>query len=154
MNNIAFKGSAKSASQRPCPCRARDGAPLPYAQCCQPWHSALSQGGFAPAAEQLMRARYSAYALATHNNPQGHAMLDFLHATWHHSSAPGDLELSPIQWVGLDVVHAEQTATAAVVEFVAHYKEGGKAQRMHEISRFIFEAGSGWQYIDGERVPD
>jgi SEC-C motif-containing protein len=101
-----------------------------------------------------MRARYSAYALATHNNPQGHAMLDFLHATWHHSTAPGDLELSPIQWLGLTVLHAEQTAQAGVVEFVAHYKEGGKAHTMHEISRFIWDATSGWRYIDGEMVSD
>lgn len=37
-----------------------------------------------------------------------------------------------------------------MVEFVAYFKEGGKAQQMHETSRFILEAGSGWQYIDGE----
>lgn len=108
MQKVASKGRNQTAGQQHCPCRVRDSAPLPYAQCCQTWHSTLSQGGFAPTAEQLMRARYSAYALATHNNPQGHAMLDFLHATWHHSSAPGDLELSPVQWLGLEVLHAQQ----------------------------------------------
>jgi SEC-C motif domain protein len=137
-----------------CPCRAQDNAPLAYAQCCQPWHLGLAHGVHASTPEQLMRSRYSAYALATHNNPQGHAMLDFLHATWHHSSAPGDLELSPIHWLGLDVVHAEQTAQAGVVEFVAYYKEGGKAHTLHETSRFIFSAGCGWQYIDGEVAHD
>jgi SEC-C motif domain protein len=101
-----------------------------------------------------MRARYSAYALATHNNPQGHAMLDFLHATWHPSSAPGDIELSPIQWLGLQVLHAEQTAQAGVVEFVAYYKDGGKAHKMHEISRFSWDAARGWLYIDGEVQTD
>jgi SEC-C motif domain protein len=139
----------ESAAQRPCPCRAREAAPRSYAQCCQPWHAALARGGFAPDAEQLMRSRYSAYALATHNNPQGHAMLDFLHATWHHSSAPGELTLSPLQWLGLDVLHAEQTAQAGIVEFMAHYKEGGKAHTLHETSRFIWSTASGWQYIDG-----
>lgn len=150
MNNIANKASTQPASRFACPCRARDAVPQLYAQCCQPWHVGLSHQGFAPTALQLMRARYSAYALATRNNPQGHAMLDFLHATWHHSSAPGDLELSPIQWLGLDVLHAEQTALAGVVEFVAYYKEGGKALTLHETSRFVFDAACGWQYIDGD----
>jgi SEC-C motif domain protein len=132
----------------------RDSAPLPYALCCQPWHASLASGVHAPAPEQLMRARYSAYALATHNNPQGHAMLDFLQATWHPSSAPGDIELSPIQWLGLQVLQAEQTAQAGVVEFVAHYKDSGKAHKMHEISRFSWEEERGWLYIDGETPAD
>jgi SEC-C motif domain protein len=142
------------ASTLPCPCRMRDSAPLAYAQCCQPWHASLAKGVHAPAPEQLMRARYSAYALATHNNPQGHAMLDFLQATWHPSSAPGDIELSPIQWLGLKVLHAEQTAAAGVVEFVAHYKDGGKAHKMHEISRFSWDDEHGWLYIDGDMQAD
>ena len=150
MNNIARKKPQPSGGQALCPCRARDAVPWPYAQCCQPWHLGLAHQTFAPTAVQLMRARYSAYALATQNNPLGHAMLNFLHATWHHSTAPGDLELSPIQWLGLDVLHAEQTALAGVVEFVAHCKEGGKAHTLHETSRFVFSAGRGWQYIDGD----
>ncbi len=100
-----------------------------------------------------MRARYSAYALATTNNPQGHLMLKYLHATWHVSSAPGDLELSPTQWQSLDVLHTEQSDAAGVVEFVARYKVGGKAYVMHETSRFVatLEAGAPrWWYIDGQ----
>jgi SEC-C motif domain protein len=110
-------------------------------------------GVHAPTPEALMRSRYSAYALATHNNPQGHAMLDYLQATWHHSSAPGDLELSPTQWMGLDVLHTECTADAGVVEFAARYKVNGKAEKMHEISRFVREEGR-WFYIDGESHPE
>ncbi len=124
---------------------------MAYAQCCQPWHLGWQHGVHATTPEQLMRSRYSAYALATHNNPQGHAMLTYLQATWHHSSAPGDLELSPIQWTGLQVLIADQSQDAGIVEFVAHYKENGKAQKMHEISRFTrSDDGARWLYIDGQ----
>lgn len=35
------------------------------------------------------------------------------------------------------------------VEFVAHSKLGGRAQRLHEISHFVLEAGR-WFYVDGD----
>lgn len=153
----------KRATDIPCPCRAQGSAPLAYAQCCQPWHQGLARGVHADTPEQLMRSRYSAYALATPNSPQGHAMLDYLQATWHASSVPGDLELSPMQWLGLQVLHSQQSGAAGVVEFVAHYKVDGKAQQLHEISRFTrVDAAPGaagqatdappgrWLYIDGQ----
>lgn len=94
-----------------------------------------------------MRSRYSAYALG---------LTDYLLATWHPASAPVGLELFPIQWLGLDVRNAEQSGDAGVVEFVARFRsadQGGRAQRMHEISRFVLEQGR-WLYIDGEPVPE
>ena len=69
-----------------CPC----GSDLPYANCCQPWHG----GQAAPTPEALMRSRYSAYVLG---------LLDYLLATWHPSTAPGDLELDAVKWLGLEV---------------------------------------------------
>ena len=128
---------------------------MAYAQCCEPWHLGWPQAVHASTPEQLMRSRYSAYALATHNNPQGLAMLAYVQASWHHSSAPGDLELSPIQWTGLQVLHAEQSPTAGVVEFVAHYKDNGAARTMHEISRFVrSQDGARWLYIDAQAGQD
>lgn len=140
---------SRFSASTPCPCRLRETAPPPYADCCAPWHQGLGKGVLAPSPLALMRSRYSAYALATHNNPQGHAMLDYLHATWHPSTAPGDLELSPTQWTGLHVLHTQASADAGVVEFVAHFKINGKAEKMHETSRFVREAGQ-WWYIDGD----
>lgn len=138
-------------SNKICPCRQRDSSPLAYAQCCEPWHQGLARADYASTPEQLMRSRYSAYALATQNSPQGHAMLAYLQATWHHSSAPHDLELSPVQWTGLEVTSADQSQDAGIVEFVAHYKENGKAHAMHEISRFTrSQDGTRWLYIDGQ----
>jgi SEC-C motif-containing protein len=115
-----------------CPC----GSDLPYAQCCQPYHA----GHAAATPEALMRSRYSAYVVGE---------LHYLLATWHASTAPGDLELGPIKWLGLEVKHAAQAGDAGVVEFVARCKVNGRAERMHEISRFVREAGR-WFYIDGQ----
>ncbi len=125
--------------------------PLAYSECCGSWHLGWTQAVHATTPEQLMRSRYSAYALATRNNPQGQAMLAYLQGTWHHSSAPHDMELSPIQWTGLEVLSAEQSQAAGIVEFVAHYKENGKAHTLHEVSRFArSDDGVRWLYIDGQ----
>ena len=133
------------AAHAPCPCNSD----LPYKQCCGPFHAAtragLGEGPFAPTPEALMRSRYSAYALG---------LIDYLLATWHASTSPGELELSPVKWLGLEVLHAAASTDAGVVEFVARYKVDGRASRMHEVSRFVME-GQRWFYIDGEmQSPD
>ena len=121
-----------------CPCDSG----LSYADCCGPWHDGLAAGRHAPTPEALMRSRYSAYGLG---------LLDYLLATWHASSSPGDLELPPVKWLGLEVRHAQAAGDAGVVEFVARCKEGGRAQRLHETSRFVREDGR-WYYIDGQMI--
>ncbi len=125
-----------------CPCRVEEGGNMTYADCCSPFHAALATGPFAPTPEALMRSRYSAYALG---------LLDYLLATWHPSTAPGDLELGPIKWLGLQVLAAQASADAGVVEFVARFKDNGKAGQLHETSRFVQEVGR-WYYIDGQML--
>jgi len=119
-----------------CPC----GSGQTYADCCAPWHTGLGDGVHAPTPEALMRSRYSAYVLG---------QLDYLLATWHPSTAPGDLELGPVKWLGLEVKASAAQGDAGVVEFVARCREGGRGVRLHEISRFVREAGR-WYYVDGQ----
>jgi SEC-C motif domain protein len=111
-----------------------------YAGCCGRY---LDGGESAPTAEALMRSRYTAYTLGRE---------DYLLATWHHSTRPASLELGgePRKWMGLEVRHHEQPAPDhAVVDFVARYKVGGRAHRLHEISRFVRDAGQ-WFYVEGD----
>ena len=142
-----------------CPCRNQDPQPIAYTQCCGLWHHGWQQGEHEVTPEQLMRSRYSAYALAVPGNPHAELMLSYLLGTWHVSTMPGDLELSPTQWLGLQILHTEQTAQAGVVEFVARYKVDGKAHKMHEISRFTLQEASAaqparWLYLDGQVQQD
>lgn len=116
-----------------CPCGGAD-----YAGCCGPYH-----GGAVPAtAEALMRSRYSAYARRDEA---------YLRASWHPDTRPAGPILEEgdgIKWVGLEVLHQQQDEERATVEFVARYKLGGRARRLHEISRFVREDGR-WLYLDG-----
>ena len=128
----------------PCPCRSLEADVEAYATCCQPWHAGLGAGVHAPTAEALMRSRYSAYVVG---------LIDYLLATWHPSTSPGELELSPVKWIGLEVLHAQATGDAGVVEFVARCRVNGRAQRMHETSMFVRQDGR-WYYIDGQVVAD
>jgi SEC-C motif-containing protein len=122
-----------------CPC----GSGLTLADCCGRWHVGLALGQHAPTPEVLMRSRYSAYVLG---------LIDYLLATWHPSTAPGELELQPVKWLGLEVRHAEASGDAGVVEFVARCRNSlGRAERMQELSRFVREGGR-WYYIDGEFI--
>jgi len=95
-----------------------------------------------------MRSRYSAYALAQGRGTGHPSLLEYLLKTWHPSTAPGDLELGPMNWTGLEVLHQEASDDAGVVEFVAHHKVDGRGATLHELSRFVREAGV-WLYVDG-----
>lgn len=134
----------------PCPC----GRTLPhptkstqthavvFADCCGRYLGDSSSPP-APDAESLMRSRYCAFV---------RGQRDYLLATWHASTRPSDLAPQPAtQWLGLQVrAHHVVDAEHAEVEFVARYREGGRATRLHERSRFVREQGR-WFYVDGEQ---
>jgi SEC-C motif domain protein len=116
-------------------------APLPYTRCCgrylDHWDDAP-----APDAESLMRSRYTAFV---------QERADYLRATWHASTRPAALDFEPgAKWLGLAVRGHRATGDGrAEVEFVARYRTGGRAVRLHETSRFVHEAGR-WFYVDGD----
>ena len=124
-----------------CPC----GSARPYGACCGALHRAFDESGVlaAPDALALMRSRYSAYTMD---------LIPYLLASWHPSTRPESLERGDpdLRWLGLDVRrHLRQDADHETVEFVARSKAGGRAQRMHETSRFVREHGV-WLDVDGE----
>jgi len=124
----------------PCPCQS--GAH--YEGCCGRYHAGPLHLR-APTAEALMRSRYSAFTLA---------LTDYLLATWHASTRPARLEANEpgLKWLGLEVRHHTVIDDdRATVEFVARSKLAGRAQRLHEISRFVREDGR-WFYVNGDLV--
>ena len=106
----------------------------------------LSGSEKAKTPEQLMRSRYSAYALGDHG--------EYLLRTWFPATARGltaeELSQRSCEWLGLDIVAKEQKGDQGVVEFKARFRdENGARQVMHEKSVFQRIGGS-WLYVGGE----
>ena len=106
--------------------------------CCGRYHA----GALPDTAEQLMRSRYSAYALG---------LMAYVHATWLPATRPSSDDLqhdAATRWLGLEIRRHVPLQDTATVEFVARYKVSGRARRLHEVSRFVRE-GDRWWYVDG-----
>ena len=132
----------KKVSIQPCHCGGVPAGAL-FEACCRPY---LESEAMAPDAERLMRSRYAAYVT-------GNA--DYVLATWHASTRPATLSLAApgtphaTKWLGLVVHrHEAQDNSHAQVRFTARYREGGRAFKMTELSRFVKEDGR-WFYCDG-----
>ena len=132
-------------TEKPCPCRAKDPEPLPYAQCCAP---ILEAGKPAPTAEALMRARYSAFALGK---------IDFLYDSLAPESRH-DFDREAVQhwssqshWLGLEILSTEGGKAGdkeGYVEFVAHFSLEGKDQAHRERSKFCADEANGWYFLE------
>ncbi|WP_234969943.1 YchJ family protein [Brachymonas denitrificans] len=135
--------------QAPCPCgrQSPQHKPLSGADCCGRYLEHFMDVP-APDAESLMRSRYTAFVLGR---------TAYLLATWLPDNRPGQLEAEQgTQWLGLAVRdHSQPDADHAEVEFVARYRINGRAERLHERSRFVrLEDGamSRWLYVDGDML--
>lgn len=140
----------RAARPTDCPCggaapnRASGLTPPRYSNCCGRF---IDGGELPPTALELMRSRYTAYML-------GEA--GYLRATWASETCPADLDVDPAapgapRWLGLAIRrHTVLDDTHAEVEFVARYKTGGRAFRLHESSRFVRGDDGRWRYVDGD----
>jgi SEC-C motif-containing protein len=127
-------GAGVSArSPQACPC----GLPAAYADCCGTLHEGRAQ---AATAEQLMRSRYSAFAVRD---------AGYLLRSWHSAARPARLDFDPgVDWTGLEIVRTTGGSafhTEGTVEFRAHYRAGKVTGVQHEDSRFVREDGR-WVY--------
>lgn len=125
-----------------CPCLSGQD----YQHCCAPLH----QGSSANNAEQLMRARYSAFYLGK---------VAYLIATLHPDSKQADDEqvltqtINNTQWLGLRIVEYKKLSKdEAKVEFIAFYHDAEDIAQLHERSHFLCVDGQ-WLYVDGAFLP-
>ena len=120
-----------------CPC----GSEKNFAQCCGTY---LNGDAKAETAEQLMRSRYSAYVKENES---------YLRRTWHEKTRPNKIEFDPdIKWTRLRIKKTEKGGVndeQGTVEFIATYKNNGRAFQLHENSRFVQHEGA-WVYLDSE----
>ena len=124
------------ADGRDCPC----GSGLTYDACCGP---VVRNERWADTAEELMRSRFTAYALGD---------VDHVFRTWHPATRPDDLaELPRLEWLGLEVLAVLDGGPAdddGLVEVRARHGGG----ELHERRRFVGRAGR-WVYVDGDVSP-
>lgn len=122
-----------------CPC----GAGFPYTDCCGPLIRGIVQ---ADTAEDLMRARFTAYAKGER---------EYLDRTRHPGEGepmkPGpNLQQKGIVWTKLEILDSRNGGpfdAEGDVSFVAHYRENGEDKILQETSKFIRENGR-WLYSE------
>jgi len=149
-NSRIMAAMSNKTTLEACPC----GGPS-LDTCCGPF---IAGSALPPTAEALMRSRYTAYTLTD---------APYLLATWHPRTRPAEPlfdEQEPIRWLGLEVksalrlrqrkVNSPDDPDSDTVEFVARFKVGGRAHRLHEVSRFLREPDPAtgaprWYYLDG-----
>ena len=116
-----------------CPC----GSGEPYDACCAP---IVRNERPADTAEELMRSRYTAYALDD---------VDHVFRSWHPATRPDQLdELPRVEWLGLEIIEVVDGGPAddhGIVEFEARHAGGVMRAR----SRFVRRAGR-WLYLDDD----
>lgn len=127
---------------QPCPC----GSGVAYASCCRRAHL----GEPTATAEELMRSRYAAYALA---------LPDHLFRTWHPRTRPPEVRGVPtLSWEGLTVgavVDGGLEDDTGVVAFEARWRSTvtGEQGVLTERSRFVRRRGR-WVYVDADTDPE
>lgn len=131
-------GSTGSAVRRPsddavCPCGRRA-----FRQCCAP----VLAGAAASTAEDLMRSRYTAFAIGD---------VAHLARSWHPRTRPAEIELdAATRWEGLEVLETVAGGAgddAGEVRFRARWSDDGRRGALVERSRFVRRAGR-WVYLD------
>ncbi|WP_116245796.1 YchJ family protein [Nocardiopsis sp. FIRDI 009] len=127
--------SSRPRAAEPCPC----GREAVYQDCCGRLHAGTAS---AATAEDLMRSRYSAFAVGDDT---------YLLRSWHPDTRPDRLDLDPrTRWVGLEILGTTGGTpfhTEGTVEFRAVYREGGREGELREHSRFTRHEGA-WAYLD------
>lgn len=127
-----------------CPC----GSTKTYSDCCEPIIKGTQP---TETAEQLMRARYSAYTktemdfIFSSTHPDGREGYDHDGTrTWAENS----------EWLGLEIIDSKKgnkDDTTGEVEFIARFKENGALREHHENALFKKVEGI-WHFSDGVMV--
>ena len=127
-----------------CPC----GSGIPYSECCE---QIISGTRSAETAEQLMRARYSAYVFAK---------MDFIFESTHPDHRQGyDHDgtkewAETADWQGLQIIGTLKGSaddSVGEVEFIARFIEKGDDRQHHEVGQFKRKDGR-WYFTEGKML--
>lgn len=127
-----------------CPCQSGQ----LFQACCQ----SVIEKHSAKTAEQLMRSRFTAFALED---------ADYLSASWHPKTRPSQITLQEgTQWKALEIVASRDNSEllksaqkSAEVQFIATFLEQGEWAKLEENSHFEWLEGH-WYYHSGKHSID
>jgi len=119
----------------------------PFKKCCERFLSGIAN---ATTTRQLMRSRYTAYALGNYG--------EYLLATWLPETSKGltaaSLSEKNLEWVKLEILNSRQKGNEGTVEFKAYYKtDDEELNILHEMSSFR-RIERRWYYIGGDVKTD
>jgi SEC-C motif-containing protein len=120
-----------------CPCCSG----LTLADCCGP----IIDGALAGSAEALMRSRYSAYVLGKLDHVQ---RTNAPEIGDDFNRAEAERTAQEVQWLGLDVLAANETGDTGSVEFSIRFSRNGQELGQHELASFRRDDGR-WLYVSG-----
>ncbi len=129
-----------------CPC----GSGLAVKDCCKPFIQGKSQ---VATAEQLLRARYTAFALGD---------IDYIIQT-HHSKTVHEIKREEVQewsasseWLGLKIVQSEAGTVADTqgsIVFCANFRTRGEEKIQEHWEQSLFEKENGeWKFLDARGI--
>ena len=115
----------------------------PFDNCCEPF---LNGRAIAKTPKQLMRSRYTAYALGGYG--------DYLFSTWLPENTQGltaeALSEKTINWIKLEVLDSSQKGDEGFVEFKAYYKDEKGLEKVHHEKSTFKRIDRKWYYDKGE----
>ena len=115
----------------------------PFKKCCERF---LNGNQIAKTPKQLMRSRYTAYALGGYG--------DYLFSTWLSETRQGltteTLSEKTIGWIKLEVLNSSQKGDEGFVEFKAYYKDEAGQEKVHHEKSTFKRIDRKWYYEKGE----
>jgi SEC-C motif-containing protein len=144
MPETKIKIDTESTDRELCPC----GSQHPFDQCCEPIIQGVQK---ALSAEQLMRARYTAYAKTE---------IEFIIKTLapkekgNHDEKGIRKWSEKSEWLGLEIKDCKnggESDETGSVEFIAHYRSKGIKRKHHEMAEFKKYNGS-WRFETGSPI--
>jgi len=128
-----------------CPC----GSNLDYSKCCE---QIIKGTRKAQTAEEVMRARYSAYA----NKEFAYLLTSLYPPTRSTYDEPGTIEWAKnTTWTNLKIIDKNNGSindNEGQVEFIASYTENGVDKKHHELASFK-KQNDIWYFVDGALPP-
>ena len=115
----------------------------PFKQCCEVF---LSGNKTPKTPKQLMRSRYTAYALGEYG--------EYLLSTWLPENTQGltaeSLSEKTLDWIKLEVLNSSQKGDEGIVEFKAYYKDEAGLEKVHHEKSIFKRIGRNWYYEKGD----